>query len=276
MEIDALLADFRAWLVQVADPKPQDESSSPGVFGTVDLHTLVSQFVALRHEVNLQTRTSRTQQEQTAETLKRLGEALAALEDRGGGDEDGDEQDRQELLRPLLKTLVDVFDALSLARREVQRLQENLLKNLEQPAPTSETVLAAPSLWIRFLGAGKSHVRILGGGRTEMIPQQIGEERGQIVERVGQLVASVIAGYTMSLQRIERTLDRHGLKPIEAVGRPFDPELMEVVDVVTESSRSGTEVIEEVRRGYLWRDRLFRCAQVRVARPAGPQQENDA
>jgi len=26
-------------------------------------------------------------------------------------------------------------------------------------------------------------------------------------------------------------------------------------------------VIEEVRRGYLWRGRLFRFAQVRVARP---------
>jgi molecular chaperone GrpE len=42
---------------------------------------------------------------------------------------------------------------------------------------------------------------------------------------------------------------------------------MEVVEVITESGRTTTEVIEEVRRGYLWRGAVFRFAQVRVARP---------
>jgi molecular chaperone GrpE (heat shock protein) len=42
---------------------------------------------------------------------------------------------------------------------------------------------------------------------------------------------------------------------------------MEVVEAVTEAGRERTEVIEEVRRGYLWRGRVFRFAQVRVARP---------
>jgi molecular chaperone GrpE (heat shock protein) len=41
---------------------------------------------------------------------------------------------------------------------------------------------------------------------------------------------------------------------------------MEVVEVVTEPGRTGTEVLEIVRRGYLWNERLFRPAQVRVAR----------
>jgi molecular chaperone GrpE (heat shock protein) len=42
---------------------------------------------------------------------------------------------------------------------------------------------------------------------------------------------------------------------------------MEVAEVVSEPGRTGTEVLEEVRRGYRWRGRVFRPAQVRVARP---------
>lgn len=46
----------------------------------------------------------------------------------------------------------------------------------------------------------------------------------------------------------------------------FDPERMEVVEVVIDSGKPAGEVIEEVRRGYFWRGRVFRFAQVRVAK----------
>src|SRR5207248_11403289 len=78
---------------------------------------------------------------------------------------------------------------------------------------------------------------------------------------------AVLVGYQMSLQRLERALAQQGLEPIECVGRPFDPETMEVVEAVRDPSRDTTEVLEEVRRGYRWQGRVFRFAQVRVARP---------
>jgi molecular chaperone GrpE len=69
----------------------------------------------------------------------------------------------------------------------------------------------------------------------------------------------------MSLQRIDRALAQHGLEPLAAVGRPFDPEVMEVVEAVAGSGRPAGEVVGEVRRGYRRNGRVFRCAQVRVA-----------
>ena len=45
----------------------------------IDLHTLLAQFTALRHEVHLQTRAARAQQEQGAETLRQFAETLAAF-----------------------------------------------------------------------------------------------------------------------------------------------------------------------------------------------------
>jgi molecular chaperone GrpE len=76
-----------------------------------------------------------------------------------------------------------------------------------------------------------------------------------------------LTGYAMSVGRLERALQQYGLEPIPAVGRPFDPEQMEVVDVVPDSGQPPGEVIEEVRRGYFWRGRVFRYAQVSVAKP---------
>src|SRR5437899_2689750 len=77
--IEGLLADFRIRLEQAASAPAaaaiNQEPSEP-----IDLHTLLAQFIALRHEVNLQTRATRAQQEQNAETLDQLRAAFAALE----------------------------------------------------------------------------------------------------------------------------------------------------------------------------------------------------
>jgi molecular chaperone GrpE len=85
-------------------------------------------------------------------------------------------------------------------------------------------------------------------------------------ERIRQSLSGLVTGYNMSVQRIERALRQHGLEPILALGQPFDPERMEVLEAVTGTGRPAGEVVEEVRRGYLWNGRVFRFAQVRVAR----------
>ena len=48
--------------------------------------------------------------------------------------------------------------------------------------------------------------------------------------------------------------------------KEFDPEQMEVLEVVSGSGRPSGEVIDELRRGYQRRGKLFRYAQVRVAK----------
>ena len=66
---------------------------------------------------------------------------------------------------------------------------------------------------------------------------------------------------------LERALEQHGLERVSCVGEPFDPETMEVAEVVRDPERTITEVIGELRPGYRWRGKLLRYAQVRVARP---------
>src|SRR4051812_37885167 len=97
--IDTLLADFRAWLESAAQqPSPPPRAEPVPV---VDLHTLVGEFVALRQEVNLQTRASRTQLEQSAQSLQQLAQAMELLEQGSPADPPTSDEDR---VRPLLKT----------------------------------------------------------------------------------------------------------------------------------------------------------------------------
>src|SRR5713226_9158059 len=76
--IEAVLGDFRLWLQQLAAAAPMARPSAAEA-EPIDVHTLLSQFVGLRHEVNLQTRAVRAQQELNAETLRQLGEAVQVL-----------------------------------------------------------------------------------------------------------------------------------------------------------------------------------------------------
>jgi molecular chaperone GrpE len=251
-----VLADFRDWLTAAAPAAEADGVAPPGGEG-VDLHTLLGQVLALKHEVNLQTRAVRAQQEQGAEALRQLA---LALEDRR--EEPAAPPPEDERVRSLLKTLVDLYDALALGGREVRRGEEVLGGLLDQAAATMELQAPRPrSFWGRLFGRGAS--------REHERPEEplVRFRRGRdALDRVRQSLAALVTGYTMGRQRVERALAQQGLEVIPAVGQAFDPERMEVVDVVAGSGRPSGEVLEEVRRGYLWNGRVFRYAQVRVAR----------
>lgn len=252
-----VLADFRAWLQQAAteaaQPSPEEPEAEP-----LDLHTLLGQFAALRHEVNLQTRATRAQQEQNAETLRRLSEALAAARQVPAAVRSTGGSDPEEAMRPLVKTLVDVYDALLLAGREAQRLRETVLPSLETILVSAERPVERPrGFWSRWLG-----------GREVPAPDAHGGDARQAIGQVQRLLDSLVTGYGMSLRRLERTLQQTGLERMACVGESFDPEQMEVLEVTNDPSRSPGEVIEEVRPGYRWNGRVFRYAQVRVARPS--------
>jgi molecular chaperone GrpE len=251
--IDRVLADFRAWLEEAAAAGRLSPDGEPQVADEpIDLHTLLGQFIALRHEVNLQTRAVRAQQEQNADTLRRLGQALEVLRSRPA--DDGEDQQRA-----LLKTIVDLYDALSLGAREVERVRQAVLASLE--AATASGQEAAPAL--------SGLARWLAGRTVQQYADRQRERERAVQEaagRVREFAESMTTGYGMSLRRAERALEQHRLEPIPSVGSPFDPELMEVVEVVPDSGRPAGEVVGEVRRGYVWNGRVFRYAQVRVAK----------
>ena len=83
-----------------------------------------------------------------------------------------------------------------------------------------------------------------------------------------------IDGLGLIEAKLRALLDSEGVRPIEALGKPFDPREHEaVIHEETTSAPDGT-VIGELQKGYRIRDRVLRPSLVNVANnaghPAGP------
>jgi molecular chaperone GrpE len=66
--------------------------------------------------------------------------------------------------------------------------------------------------------------------------------------------------------KLHDLLRKHGVRPIDALGADFDPNLHQaVIHEASPDHREG-EVIGELRRGYMMGDRLLRPAMVKVAK----------
>jgi molecular chaperone GrpE len=79
-------------------------------------------------------------------------------------------------------------------------------------------------------------------------------------------VASLRQGVSVTFQAAAQLLDREGVEPIAAKGRPFDPAWHEAMGSVPGSDgiEPGT-VVEVVQRGYRLGDSLLRPARVIVS-----------
>jgi molecular chaperone GrpE len=66
--------------------------------------------------------------------------------------------------------------------------------------------------------------------------------------------------------KLHDILRKYGVRPIDALGADFDPNVHQaVVHEVSPDHREG-EVIGELRKGYMMNDRLLRPAMVKVAK----------
>ena len=70
----------------------------------------------------------------------------------------------------------------------------------------------------------------------------------------------------MTLGKLNKLLEAEGVRPIEACGKPFDPYKHEAILEVETSEESEGTVVEEIRRGYTYKDKVLRASMVKVAR----------
>jgi len=80
-------------------------------------------------------------------------------------------------------------------------------------------------------------------------------------------VKSLQDGVTMILQQLRQALVDIGLEEIEALSKPFDPNIHEAVSQQESADVPEGQVLMQLRRGYKFRDRLLRPATVIVAKP---------
>jgi molecular chaperone GrpE len=74
------------------------------------------------------------------------------------------------------------------------------------------------------------------------------------------------AGVELIYRQFQDALQKIGVQPIAAVGQVFDPRIHEAVEMVDTTEVPDHHVVDELQRGYKYKDRLLRPAMVRVAR----------
>jgi len=75
-------------------------------------------------------------------------------------------------------------------------------------------------------------------------------------------------GIELIYRQFQDALQKIGVQPIVSVGQAFDPRIHEAVEMVDTSEVPDHHVLDELQRGYKYKERLLRPAMVRVARNA--------
>jgi molecular chaperone GrpE len=81
-------------------------------------------------------------------------------------------------------------------------------------------------------------------------------------------------GVGLALRHLVNGLEAKGMRPIEALGQPFDPRFHEAMGVVPAGDKPPGTIVAELRKGYVFHDRILRPSRVQIAMaPPEPAEE---
>jgi molecular chaperone GrpE len=78
--------------------------------------------------------------------------------------------------------------------------------------------------------------------------------------------AELRSGVDLIYKQLQAALAKLSVNAIASKGEPFDPRYHEAIEMVETSEVPDHQVIEELQRGYKFKDRLLRPAMVKVAK----------
>jgi molecular chaperone GrpE len=250
---EALLGRFRQWL---GEARAEADAAPPEAGGAGDrdvgLWRLAEEFTALRHEVKLQTKSARGLQEQAEALLPALGRAIEAFQ----GVAPREAQAAWAAAKPLAEALADLDEALDRGRGQLEAVRGRLVEGAAAELRAALEAAFARRSWFGRLRARPYHDELV----ATLARDGLGPRR--------ELLDALIEGYGLIQARLRRAMAAEQVDRINTVGGPVDPDRMTVIEVVDAPGLPPGEVVDEVRRGYLWRGRVLRYAEVRAARGA--------
>ncbi|HJT98484.1 MAG TPA: nucleotide exchange factor GrpE [Rhodanobacteraceae bacterium] len=101
----------------------------------------------------------------------------------------------------------------------------------------------------------------------DLLPVLDNLERGLAVE--GSDYAGLRGGVELTLRELTRVVDANGLKVVDPVGQPFDPERHQAMSLVPTGEHQPNTVVAVMQKGYVLNDRLLRPALVAVSKAPG-------
>ena len=89
--------------------------------------------------------------------------------------------------------------------------------------------------------------------------------------------SGLVQGVELTLKEMRKSLEKYGLVPIEAEGKPFDPAVHHAMAHLERDDVEENIVVEEYRKGYMFKDKVLRASLVAVSKKhEGPKQADEA
>ena len=85
----------------------------------------------------------------------------------------------------------------------------------------------------------------------------------------------IVQGVEITLKELNKTLEKFGLRPIEADGRPFDPTVHHAMTQVVRDDVEENTVTEEFRKGYMLKEKVLRPSLVAVSKKSSMSQDEE-
>lgn len=92
-------------------------------------------------------------------------------------------------------------------------------------------------------------------------------------EESSKWIEGMKKGVENTLKEFFRILEKYGVKPIDSLGQPFNPEVHHAVTTVETEEKEENIVVEELRKGYFYKDKLLREPLVAVSKKPRPSDE---
>jgi molecular chaperone GrpE len=76
-------------------------------------------------------------------------------------------------------------------------------------------------------------------------------------------------GVELTLRELTRVAEANGLKSVDPIGQPFDPERHQAMSLAPSGEHAPNTVVAVMQKGYVLNDRLLRPALVAVSKAPG-------
>jgi molecular chaperone GrpE len=103
----------------------------------------------------------------------------------------------------------------------------------------------------------------------ELLPGIDNIERAMDQGREANNLESLLHGVELTRDGLLATLEKYGVKAIDSLGQPFDPNIHEALAMEETDTMEPNKVLREFQKGYMYKDRLLRPSKVIVSKAPG-------
>jgi molecular chaperone GrpE len=109
--------------------------------------------------------------------------------------------------------------------------------------------------------------RIAEEGKRDIIFSLLAiiDDMDKTLQCVDDVEQNLLKGVRNIRKKLQTQLETLGVFPFDSVGKLFDHDLHEAISMEEHEDIEQGTIIDELRRGYIWKNELLRPAQVRVA-----------